>query len=787
MPAWPGADDGPVTLRMLSDPPRRPATRGLVRRSLLLGGTLIASCLSMAALAIPAHAVVEEVETTKVGLQPREITHYLDGFTSWTGNGKDEPKANLPVYSFNNPSGNPVMHSVSTYVIYWDPQRDYYHGDWQGLIDGFMANLAGASGQLTNTFAVDAQYTDATDRPAAAASTFLGAYTDTTPYPAAACTDPHPFLLGAPVLEERFPVCLSDGQIKTQLESFINEHGLRRGMGTIFYVLTPPGVAVCLDAGGATGHCSEFEGSIEEVEKGEKEGFEPPNYKSYKNSFCSYHSAVGVGGEATILYAVIPWTAGGEGDNHLAGADTAPGYDCQDGGFKPGTEPNGELEEKEGSKEKTLKEKEEFEKKTKQEQREQEEAEALGLTGPHQQEPNQLVSTRSPDGSYDTGLADLIINQIATEQQNTVTDPLLDAWRDSEGGEVTDVCRNFFAPTPTGSESAVPTTRAGTLANQALGEKSYYLNDAFNLASLMLAYPAIPCINDVSLQPQFTAPVHANAGELVGFDGMESNITLDAAERFSPRGGEEPNYATYSWNFGDGSPVVTGFAPGAPSTNAPATLCEEPWLTPCAASAFHSYQYGGTYQVTLVVTDTAGNTATVTEPVTVVGPPPPASGGPGSGSGATPGTTTPGTTGSPGGPGGASATLPRPVAAAAAVASSLRQVTRKGLLVRYSVNEQVAGRFEVLLDAASAHHLGISGPIATGLPAGTAQSLVIGHALLVTTKGGHSSVRIKFSKSTAKHLRRAHKVTLMLRLVVRNADSRSPLFTTVLSTFVLHG
>ena len=106
--------------------------------------------------------------------------------------------------------------------------------------------------------------------------------------------------------------------------------------------------------------------------------------------------------------------------------------------------------------------------------------------------------------------------------------------------------------------------------------------------------------------------------------------------------------------------------------------------------------------------------------------------------------------------------------------SSLKQVARKGLVVHYSVNEQVAGRFEVLLDAVTAHRLGISGPVATGLAPGSPKSLVIGHALLVTTKGGRSSVRIKFSKSTAKHLRRAHKVKLTLRLVVRNASSQKP-------------
>ncbi len=108
-------------------------------------------------------------------------------------------------------------------------------------------------------------------------------------------------------------------------------------------------------------------------------------------------------------------------------------------------------------------------------------------------------------------------------------------------------------------------------------------------------------------------------------------------------------------------------------------------------------------------------------------------------------------------------------------------------MVRYTVNEQVAGRFEVLLDAATAHHLGISGPVATNLPAGSPKSLVIGHALLVTTKGGKSSVRIKFSKSIAKHLRHAHRVKLTLRLTAHNASAQSPLFTTVMSTVELHG
>ena len=87
-------------------------------------------------------------------------------------------------------------------------------------------------------------------------------------------------------------------------------------MGNIFYVLTPPGVTVCLDEGGPTGHCSDYEAT----------------QASYEHSFCSYHSDVSTtnpseGDANTILYAMIPWTAGGLADGHLYRTSQTKAYD----------------------------------------------------------------------------------------------------------------------------------------------------------------------------------------------------------------------------------------------------------------------------------------------------------------------------------------------------------------------------------------------------------------------------------------------------------------------------
>jgi hypothetical protein len=755
----------PKFIRSFSQPVDLRST--LLWRVALAFGSTVALWATFLLAAAPAGAIVTKVETgpgtsVTVGLQPRSTVLHVG--------------AGSEAEHFANPVGEPVLPSSKTYAVYWDP-TDHYHGDWQEITDTFMQNMGTSSGSLNSVFAVDAQYTDAANQHADYAATFMGAYTDTDPYPTAGnCTDPHPLSGEAyPKKEPDAIACLTSTQVQNELKLFVADHSLPKGMGTIFYLLTPPGVTICLDGGGATGHCSDHTGSIEEENE------------SYKHSFCSYHSDINpdnaaAGDPNTILYAAIPWTAGGLADGHLASVDQTTGYACQDGGFDPSSKPIEEAEHVKTTH--TPLEEEEFANKNAKEKREQKEAEEKSLESPHPQEPNQ-VPCPSDDGYCDAGLADLIINQIAVEQQDIVTDPLLDSWKDPSGNEATDECRNFFAPTHGGSSSANPVTLAGTLFNQTLGGGSYYLNNAFNLAALKLPYPGVPCLNGISLDPKFTAPNPVNSGEIVGFDGMESDITLNQASFYT---GTTPSetYAKYSWNFGDGTPTVTGFAPGAPTTNSPEVSPCPTWLTPCAASAYHSYQYGGTYDVTLTVTDTGGNTASVTEPITVAGAGPPAPPSPPSGGGSSGAATTAGTAGATG-PGATGTgptpkpTIPGPVASQAAVTRSLSSALSKGLVISYSVNEQVAGQFQVLLASSIAKRIGLHGPQATGMPPGSAPSIVIGKAILITTKGGRNTVKIQFGKKTAAKLRKLRSVQLTVRLVVRNA-SHSPLSTTVIST-----
>ncbi len=220
------------------------------------------------------------------------------------------------------------------------------------------------------------------------------------------------------------------------------------------------------------------------------------------------------------------------------------------------------------------------------------------------------------------------------------------------------------------------------------------------------------------------------------------------------------------------------------------------------ASVFHTFPCAKTYTVELTVVDGGGNEAglpsSVVKEIIVDGKPCEEKGSEETGSGGSGAGAGGGASVTPGASSSASSSpastppapavkppLPGPVASAAVVSRSLSTVLKKGLLVSYSVNEQVAGQFQVLLASSIAKRIGLHGAPATDMPVGSAPSIVIGKAILVTTRGGRGTLKIQFGKKTAAKLRKLRSVTLTIRLVVRNASSHSPLSTTVISTVTL--
>lgn len=164
--------------------------------------------------------------------------------------------------------GGPVVHGLTTYAIFWDP-GSAFQGSTESLISRYLADVAHDSGTTGNLFSVADQYSDG-QGGASYAQSFGGEYVDTDPYPTSGnCGES----------TATATTCLYDSQEIGELQSFITSHNLPRGLGAMYFVITPDTTVTCMDG---SSECS-------------------------NNSFCSYHSYAGSGSQ-TVLYAAIPFT-----------------------------------------------------------------------------------------------------------------------------------------------------------------------------------------------------------------------------------------------------------------------------------------------------------------------------------------------------------------------------------------------------------------------------------------------------------------------------------------------
>jgi PKD repeat protein len=151
------------------------------------------------------------------------------------------------VFSNLDYSGGPVMPSNVNTTIVWQPPN-YTGTPFQSAASGtepyifgvnqYLQDVAHDSGGQGNADAVSAQYNDATGATAAYASTYGGSLTDTDSLPANGC----PALTG--------DICITDIQIQHELNTFLTAHNLPHDMTHEYFVLTPPDVASCFDAAG---------------------------------------------------------------------------------------------------------------------------------------------------------------------------------------------------------------------------------------------------------------------------------------------------------------------------------------------------------------------------------------------------------------------------------------------------------------------------------------------------------------------------------------------------------
>jgi hypothetical protein len=245
------------------------------------------------------------------------------------------------------------MHTNTTRAIYWFPPGSSYSANYITTNNGFLLNVAAASGQSSNVYYSDTQYSDNVNGKIVYSSSFAGFTIDTSPFPPSGCTDSYT------------QTCLTDAQLRTEISKVVTAQGWPRGTSNMVFIFTPKNVGSCSSAR----NCA-------------------------FTNFCAYHSSFG-SGSSTTLYANQPYAA--------------------------------------------------------------------------------FVSRACDSGQHPNGDdADATINVMSHEHNETITDPLGNAWYDMSGYENGDKCAWNFGHT-------LGSTAFGAY-NQVIGTGKYYLQQEWSNA-----------------------------------------------------------------------------------------------------------------------------------------------------------------------------------------------------------------------------------------------------------------------------------------------------------------
>jgi hypothetical protein len=274
-----------------------------------------------------------------------------------------------------------------------------------------------------------------------------------------------------------------------------------------------------------------------------------------------------------------------------------------------------------------------------------------------------------------TEVGQRLVSPLSQAEIAAITDPGLNSWFGLGGAESND---NGCDMLDKGVDTA---TLNGT---------NYFLQHEFNNGGTLVSDPNSPeCAPVVDLEPTFVVPSTVNHGDEVEFDGSTTDSTLVV-----PKAG-------YYWSFGDGQ---SAYGP----------------------SVVHAYSKGGTYDVTLTVTDRGGDVAKLTQVLHVSGP----------------GTVSPKVRSSL-------------KASLALMPESIHSVLNSGISMHVTVNETAAGFVSISIPRSEARKAHI---------AGRGSSVVIGRGTVSRLKHGTASLRLRMSRSVAGKLKHLRQVTLTVRL-----------------------
>lgn len=138
--------------------------------------------------------------------------------------------------------------AITITPIYWAPPGTDFSSDpnYIGIVNQYITDLAASDGSR-NSLAVTSEYTNGAGTKLSYSVTAGSPITDTNAFPVSGCS-----------LKAGYTFCLTDGQLRTELQSLVTANNLPTGTSYLYPVFFPPGVQT--SDGPTSRSCEQYNG-----------------------------------------------------------------------------------------------------------------------------------------------------------------------------------------------------------------------------------------------------------------------------------------------------------------------------------------------------------------------------------------------------------------------------------------------------------------------------------------------------------------------------------------------
>ena len=152
--------------------------------------------------------------------------------------------------------GSVMAGGITMHLIFWTGGTNPFQGqppgapaDYVGMVERLFTDVSHDSGSMANIFSVLPQFAEGTAPGAITPGDYSIAFNAASADDVIMDSDPYPAMADQCASPNDTAICITDGQVQTEVDHIVSTHGNGRGLHDMWFMFLPAGVDECITAG----------------------------------------------------------------------------------------------------------------------------------------------------------------------------------------------------------------------------------------------------------------------------------------------------------------------------------------------------------------------------------------------------------------------------------------------------------------------------------------------------------------------------------------------------------